>query len=173
MIIWRLSPQQPTASSALASVSYVTIFEATMAAIRDQQNTPLWRSRERITMIFMKWRKYYFHDPTAEILQVLYILFHYRILADTLVMVIVLSMKILAISHLSSNQNGHIKYCKMKHLPKSTTLQNLAQCPKNTRSRIVKRRRYIPHTYTSTRYRSKVVLLGVEIPHLFISCAAT
>ena len=53
------------------------------------------------------------------------------------------------------------------------SLQNLAQCPKKTRSRIIKRRRYIPQNCSSTRYRSKVALLRVAIPYLFISYAAT
>ena len=126
-------------------------------------------------MIFMKLRKYYFYDPTAEILQLLYTLFHYCILIDTLVplIVIMLCMTTLAISHLSSSQDGNLDNCKMKHLPKSVSLQNLAQYPNNTRSRIIKRRRYIEQKYSFTRYRFKVSLLGVAIPHSFISCAAT
>ena len=126
-------------------------------------------------MIFIKWRKYYFHDPTAETPQVLYTLFHYCILVDSSVppMVIMLCMTTLTISHLSSSQDGYLKNCKLKHLPKSVSLQNLAQCLNNTRSIIIKRRRYIPQKCSSTRYRFKVALLGAAVPHLFTSCTAT
>ena len=79
----------------------------------------------------------------------------------------------LTISHLSSSQDGNLKNYKMKHLPKSVSLQNLSQCSNNTRSRVIKHGRYISQTYSSPRYRLKMALLGVGISYLFTSCAAT
>ena len=77
------------------------------------------------------------------------------------------------INHLSSAQDGNLKNYKMKHLARTMSLQNLSQCPNNTRSRLIKRRRHIPQKYSSTRYWSTFALIGVASPHLFISSIAT
>ena len=125
--------------------------------------------------MFKKWRKYYIHDLTENILQLIYTLLHYCILADTIlsIMIIMICMTFLTISHLSPSQDGHLKNYKMEYPPISVSLLNLSQCPNTTRSTIIKRRRYIPQKYSSPRYHFKVALLGAAIPHLFTSCTAT
>ena len=124
-------------------------------------------------MIFMKWYKYYFHDSVTTVLQLLYDLFRYFIIIDAHVTLLVVMLCVinLTINHLSSAQDSHLKNYKMKHLSRTISLQNLSQCRNNTRSRLIKRRIYIPQKYSSTRYLSTVIFLGVASPHLFISCA--
>ena len=122
----------------------------------------------------MKWPKYYVHDPATTVLQLLYGLFHYCIIIDTPVtlLVIMICTKTITSNHLSSDQDGHLKSYKMKYLTRTTSLQNLSQCPKNIKSRLIKRI-HIYQKYSYTRDRSTVTLLGVASTHLFTSYSAT
>ena len=82
-------------------------------------------------MIFMKWPKYYFHDPTTEVLQVLYNLFHYCITIDTLVplLVIILYIMTITIYHLSSSQDGHLKRLKNEAPPQTCLTSKSSPMP--------------------------------------------